>query len=131
MVQSDAKTRAHSESFAKLMKRASAVNALQDLAQLIVRQRFDAMIVASDHCLVMDQCIDDRFFGGLHHPREKRVHEIVGNRLHVMWDLIRVRGIWICSRKSDEQIAGAISRNCSRSGKAKRHATRKPLQLVR
>jgi hypothetical protein len=49
MVQSDAKTHAHSESFAKLMKRASAVNALQDFAQPIVRQRFDAMIVASSH----------------------------------------------------------------------------------
>ena len=55
------------------------------------------MIIATSHRLVVDQRIHDRFFRGLHDAREKRIHEIIGNRLHVVRDLIRIRSIRIRS----------------------------------
>ena len=63
----------------------------QQLAHAIVRKRIDAMIVAARHGVVVEQRIHDRFFCGLHNADEERVHKIIGNCLHVMYDLI-----WIC-----------------------------------
>src|SRR6266545_4544840 len=96
---------------------------LHDLAQAIVRQRFDAMIV--------DQRVHDCFLGGLHDAGEKRVHEVIWNCLHVVCDLVRICGVWIRSRKGDEQIARAISGNRSRPSEAERDTARESLQLIR
>jgi hypothetical protein len=60
-------------------------------AEAIVRERINAMVIAAGHRLIVDQHIQNRFFGGLHNANEKRVHEIIGNCLHVMGDLI-----WVC-----------------------------------
>ena len=65
--------------------------------QAIVRQSIDTMIVAAGHGVVVDQCIHNRFFRGLHDAREKRIHEIIGNCLHVMGDLIWIRDVRIRS----------------------------------
>ena len=69
----------------------------EQLTQAIVRQSIDTMIIAADHGVIIDQRIHDRFFRGLHDAREKRIHEIIGNCLHVMGDLIWIRDVRICS----------------------------------
>jgi hypothetical protein len=51
-----------------------SVNAFHELAQAIMRQRFDPMIIAASHGAVIDQRIYDRFFRGLHHAAQERVH---------------------------------------------------------
>ena len=56
-----------------------------------MRQGIDAIIIAAGHGVIVDQRIHDGFFSRLHHAGENRVHQIVGNCLHVMRDLI-----WIC-----------------------------------
>lgn len=75
----------------------ASAETLHDLAQPIVWEGIDAVIIATGHGVVVDQRIYDRFFGGLHDAAEERVHEIVGNRLHVMRHLIRTRDVRIRS----------------------------------
>ena len=74
---------------------AFGAGALHELAQPIVRQRFDGMIVAAGHRLVVHQCIDDCFLGGLDHACEKRIHQIVRNCLNGERHLIWIRDIRI------------------------------------
>ncbi len=62
-----------------------------------MRKRIDVMIVAARHGVVVDQRIHDRFFRGLHNADEERVHEIVGNCLYVVCDLIWIREVRIRS----------------------------------
>jgi len=50
--ESDARTRAHSESFAKQMIRSART--LHEFTQPIVWERFDAMIVAASHRMVIN-----------------------------------------------------------------------------
>ena len=47
---------------------------LQQFAQPIARQHIDAMVVAADHGMIVNQRVDNRFFGSLHYCREQRVH---------------------------------------------------------
>jgi len=42
---------------------------LQQLTQALVGQRFDSMIVAAGHALVIHQRVHDRFFGPLKQSR--------------------------------------------------------------
>jgi hypothetical protein len=42
---------------------------LQQLTQALAGQRFDSMIVAAGHALVVHQSIDDRLFGRLKRSR--------------------------------------------------------------
>ena len=69
----------------------------EQLTQAIVRQSIDTMIVATGHGVVVDQCIRDSFLRSLHDAREKRIHEIIGNCLHVMGDLIWIRDVRVRS----------------------------------
>ena len=69
----------------------------EQLTQAIVRQSIDTMIVAAGHGVIVDQRIHDSFLRGLHGAREKRIHEIIGDCLHVMGDLIWIRDVRIRS----------------------------------
>ena len=60
-----------------------------------MRKRFHMVIVATGHRLVVHQCIDDRFLGGLDHACEKRIHQIIRNCLNGVRHLIRIRDVWI------------------------------------
>ena len=72
-----------------------SAGALHKLAQPIVRKRFDIVIVAAGHRMVVHQRIDDRFLGGLDHAREKRIHQIIWNGLNGVRHLIRIRDVGI------------------------------------
>jgi hypothetical protein len=82
-------TRTHSNSFAKWLL--PLVGALQNFAQPIVRQRFDAMIIATDHCLIINEGVDDCLFGCLHDTSENRVQTIIRNCLDRVCQRFRIR----------------------------------------
>ena len=57
-----------------------AIVLLEQRAQAIVRERFDFVIVAADHVVIVDQSVDDCFFRCLHCRGEERIHSVVWNR---------------------------------------------------
>ena len=69
----------------------------QQFAHAIVRQSFDAMIVAAGHVVIVDERIDDRFLGRLHDRLKDRIEPIVGDCLNRMRELIGICGVRICS----------------------------------
>ena len=55
------------------------------------------MIVAARHRTIVDERIHNRFFRRLHNACEERVHQIIGNCLHVVRDLVGIRDIGVRS----------------------------------
>jgi hypothetical protein len=66
-------------------------------AKAIVRERINVMIVTASHGMVVNQRIHDCFFCRFHHAGKKWVHQMIGNCLDIMRDLIWIRGIRIPS----------------------------------
>ena len=97
---------------------AQSIVFLQELPHSIVRQRFDPVIVAAGHALILDQRIDDRFLDRLHGGLEDRIEPIVRHGLHRVGRLVRIGRAGVGGREGDEQIAGTIARNTSGAGQA-------------
>src|SRR6266516_4486067 len=116
---------------ASRIRSGQAIVFFQQLAHTIVRQSIDVMIVASRHVVIVDERVNDRFFGRLHNCLKDRIEPIVGNCFNGVCEQVGVRGVRIRGGKGDEQIARTISGNASRAGETERRATGEAFQLVR
>ena len=63
---------------------------LQQLANAIVGQRIDVMIVSAGHTSIVDERVDDRFFSSFNDTGEDRIHPVVRNGLNRTRDLIGI-----------------------------------------
>src|SRR5438128_10595853 len=79
---SDARTRAHSESFAKQLM--LSAEALHHFTQPIVRERFYAMIVAASHGVVVGRGVNACSFRSQHNAREERGPQVTRHCLEAM-----------------------------------------------
>jgi hypothetical protein len=102
----------------------------QQLAHAIVRESFDPVIVAARHVVIIDQSVDDRFFGCLHRGGEDRVHSIVRHGRNRMGDWVGVSRARVRRRKGDEQITRAVARDRTGAGESERNPTRKSFELI-
>jgi len=83
--------------------------------------RFDVVIVAAGHRLVVHQCMTTASSDGLDHACEKRIHQIIRNCFNGVRHLIRIRDVGISVGKAMNKIPEPLP-NCSRSRKPKGHA---------
>src|ERR1700730_3277525 len=56
-----------------------AIVFLQQLPHALMRERRHTMIISASHVVIVDERVDNRFFGRLHGRSKKRIHQIVGN----------------------------------------------------
>src|SRR6266487_7116103 len=104
---------------------------LEKAAQTIMWQSFDLVVVAADHIVVIDQGVDDGFFGSFDGGGEKRVHQIVRHGFDSANRWFGVSGMGVGGGEGDEQIAGAVAGNAAGAGKTERSAAGQTFQLMR
>src|SRR5207248_9067418 len=99
-------------------------------AQTIMWHSFDLMVVAANHVVVIDQSVDDGFFGRFDRGGEKRVHQVVRHGFNGANRWLGVGGMRVGSGEGDEQIAGAVAGNAAGPGETERSAARQTYQLM-
>src|SRR5256885_10750295 len=89
------------------------------------------MVVATDHVLVIDQSVDDGFFGSFDRGGEKRVHQVVRHGFDGANRWLGVGGMRVGGGESDKQIAGTAAGNATGASEAQRSAAGQTFQLMR
>src|SRR6266576_7207352 len=107
------------------------VTLLEKGAHPIMRQCFDLVVIAAGHVVVIDQGVDDGFFGRFDGGGEKRVDQVVRHGFDGTNRWFGVGGMRVGGGEGDEQIAGAVVGNAAGAGKTERSATGQTLQLMR
>src|SRR5207248_7863734 len=89
-------------------------------AQTIMWHSFDLMVVAANHVVVIDQSVNDGFFGSFDRGGEERVHQVVRHDFDGANRWLSVGGMGIGGGEGDKQIAGAVTRNTTSAGETER-----------
>src|SRR5438105_14887664 len=104
---------------------------LEKGAQTIMRQCFYFVVVAAGHVVVIDQGVNDGFFGSFDCGGEERVHQIVWHDFDGANRWLGVAGVWVGGGEGNEQIAGAVAGNAAGAGETERSTAGQTFQLMR
>src|SRR5437660_12074647 len=96
---------------------------LEKGAQTIMWQSFDLMVVAANHVVVIDQGVDDGFFGRFDGGGEKWVHQVVRHGFDGANRWLGVGGMGVGGGEGEEQIPRAVARNAAGASETERSTT--------
>src|SRR5438105_6213081 len=96
-----------------------------------MRQSFDFVVVAANHVVVVDQGVDDGFFGRFDSGGEEWVHQVVRHGLDGASRWLGVGGMRVGGGEGEEEIAGAVAGNAAGAGKTERSTAGQTFQLMR
>src|SRR5262249_29594973 len=104
---------------------------LKNGPQASMRNGFDSVTFNSGHCLTCDKRINDRFLCSKDDSVEDRIDFVIRDESRRRHGGTLVGRLWICCRKRNEDVAGAIPCPSARARKTEGGSRCQPPQLMR